>query len=176
MAKWNIDPDHSVAAFSISHLTVASVHGQMNSISGTIDLDPDNISSLKIDLKIALDSIITGIKKRDDHLKSEDFFETSQYPEITYKNTNSVPSGTNSSTVTGNIAIHGIQKKIIMEVSFSGPVESPFGETTIGITGKTVLDREEYGIKWNEPLKEGGFMVGKEVEVSVSLEADLTTD
>lgn len=173
MAKWNIDPDHSVAAFSISHLTVSSVHGQMNSLSGTIDLDPDDISSLKIDLKIALESIITGIKKRDDHLKSEDFFETSKYPEITYKNTDSVPSGTSSSTVTGNITIHGIQKKIIMEVSVSGPVKSPFGETTIGITGRIVLDREDFGINWNEPLEDGGFMVGKDVEVSVSLEADL---
>ena len=173
MAKWNIDPDHSVAAFSIDHLTVASVHGQMNGISGTIDLDPGDISNLKIDLKINLESIITGIQKRDDHLKSEDFFEINTYPEITYRNTESVPSGNSSSTITGDIFIHGIQKKITMDVSVSGPVDSPFGETTIGVTGKTVLDREEFGMEWNEPLKEGGFMVGKTVGVLVSLEADL---
>ncbi len=173
MAKWNIDPDHSVAAFSINHLTVSSVHGQMNSLSGTIDLNPDDISSLKIDLKIAPASIITGILKRDDHLKSEDFFDVNNYQEISYKNIDSVPSGNGSSTLTGDIVIRGIQKRITMEVSVSGPVDSPFGETTIGITGRTVLDRGEFGMEWNEPLKDGGFMVGKEVDISVSLEADL---
>ncbi len=173
MSKWNIDPDHSVAAFSIRHMTVAFVHGQMNSVSGTIDYDPDNLSSLSIDLKIGVDSIITGIKKRDDHLKSAEFFDIATYPFITYKSRESAPSGTGKYKVTGDLAIHGIEKKITLEVSVSGPAKSPFGETSLGVTVETVLSREEFGIKWNQPLEGGGIMVGKEVEISISLEADL---
>ena len=173
MSKWSIDPDHSVAAISISHMTVAFVHGQMNSVSGTINYDPDNRSGLSIDLKIGVDSIITGIKKRDDHLKSTDFFDTASYPAITFKSTESAPSGTGKYKVTGDLAIHGIEKKITLEVSVSGPAKSPFGETSLGVTVATILSREEFGIKWNQPLEGGGIMVGKEVEVSVSLEADL---
>ena len=82
MSKWNIDPDHSVGAFSIRHMTVAFVHGQLNKFSGTINLDPDNIASLDVEFDIEAESIITGIMKRADHLKSADFFDISKYPKI----------------------------------------------------------------------------------------------
>jgi polyisoprenoid-binding protein YceI len=80
MAKWKIDPDHSVGAFSIRHMTVAFVHGQLNKVSGTVDFDPDNIAGLAVEIEIDTDSIITGIGKRDDHLKSADFFDIKKYP------------------------------------------------------------------------------------------------
>lgn len=176
MAKWNIDPDHSVGSFTISHMTVAFVRGQMNAVSGTIYYDPGDFSSLDVDFNIAVESIITGVKKRDEHLKSADFFDIARYPSIHYKSTASEQAGFNSAKVSGELTIHGVKKKVTMDVYISGPVKSPFGETTMGITGRFVLDREEFGIDWNQPLENGGFMVGKTVNVSFDLEGDLETE
>ncbi len=176
MAKWNIDPDHSVGSFLIRHMTVAFVHGQLNKVSGTVNFDPDEIASLAVEFEIDVDSIITGIGKRDNHLKSADFFDTKKYPKIAFKSSKSEQTGFNSCKVSGDLSIHGIKKFITMEVDVLGPVQSPFGETTIGLTGKTVLNREDFGIKWNEPMEKGGFMVGKDVEASMNIEADLTED
>jgi len=174
MSQWVIDPDHSVAAFSIRHMTVAFVHGQMNEVSGSINLDPDNITGMNIEFEIGVSSIITGIGKRDDHLKSADFFDVENYPKILFKSNKVEKTGENTCMVIGDLNVHGITKTVTLDVDFAGPVKSPFGETCIGISGKTVLNREDFKMTWNEPLEKGGFMVGKEVEVSVDIEADLT--
>jgi len=176
MTKWKIDPDHSVAAFSIRHLEVAFVHGQMNEVSGTIVLDPDDIGTLSIEFEIGISSILTGIGKRDDHLKSADFFDMENYPKLIFKSNKVEKTGVNKCMVIGDLIVHGITKTVTLDVDFAGPVKSPFGETTIGLSGKTVLNREDFKISWNEPLESGGFMVGKEVEISVDLEADLMND
>ena len=174
MSKWKIDPDHSVAAFSIRHLEVAFVHGQMNEVSGSIEFDPDDIGNLSIELEIGVSSIITGIVKRDDHMKSADFFDAEKYPTISFESAKVEKSGAAKCKVRGDLKIHGIAKPVTIEVDVAGPVKSPFGETSIGLTGRIVLNREDFDIKWNEPLESGGFMVGKDVEISVDLEADLT--
>jgi polyisoprenoid-binding protein YceI len=173
ISKWKIDPDHSVAAFSIRHLEVAFVHGQWNEVYGTIELDPDDIGSLSIEFEIGVSSIITGIGKRDDHLKSDEFFDAEKNPTISFKSTKVDKTGAAQCKVSGDLAIHGITKSVSLDVDFAGPVKSPFGETSIGLTGKIVLNREDFGMSWNEPLDSGGFMVGKDVEVSVDIEADL---
>jgi polyisoprenoid-binding protein YceI len=173
MSKWKIDPDHSVAAFSIRHLEVAFVHGQMNAVSGTIELDPDDMGNMSIDLEIGISSIITGIGKRDDHLKSADFFDAEKIPTLSFKSTKVEITGDPQCRVSGDLAIHGITKSVALDVDFAGPVKSPFGETSIGLTGKIAVNREDYGVSWNAPLESGGFMVGKDVEVSVDIEADL---
>lgn len=174
MAQWIIDPDHSVAAFSIRHMTVAFVHGQMNDVSGIIHYDPDNNAAVDIEFEIGISSIITGIRKRDDHLKSADFFDMEKYPKILFKSNNVQKDRPHSCAVSGDLSIHGITKAVTLDVAVAGPAKSPFGETCIGLTGKTVLNREDFKMTWNEPLENGGFMIGKEVEVSVDLEADLT--
>lgn len=175
MQKWVIDPDHSVAAFSIRHMTVAFVHGQFNDISGSIHYNPGDGAALEIEFEIGVSSIITGIRKRDDHLKSADFFDADAYPKISFKSHTIRNSGASGYKISGDITIHGITREITLDVDVAGPVKSPFGETSIGLTGKTVLNREEFAVIWNQPLENGGVMVGKEVEISVDLEADLTS-
>ena len=176
MSQWNIDPDHSVGSFSIRHMTVAFVHGQMNKVSGSINFDPDNFSGISVQFDIDLSSIITGIGKRDDHLKSEEFFDIQTFPEITFKSTSAERTGYSSCSINGDITIHGVTRSVTLEADILGPVDSPFGETTLGITGKTVINREDFGLTWNEPMGNGGFMVGKEVEVSMNIEADLAEE
>lgn len=176
MSQWNIDPDHSVGSFSIRHMTVAFVHGQMNHVSGTISFDSDKFADISIQFDIDVESIITGIGKRDDHLKSEDFLDVQKYPKISFKSQSAERTGFNSCSITGDITIHSISKSITLEADILGPVDSPFGETTLGISGSTVINREDFGLKWNEPMGNGGFMVGKEVEISMNIEADLVEE
>jgi polyisoprenoid-binding protein YceI len=174
MPKWIIDPDHSVGAFSIGHLMVAYVHGQLNRISGTVHFDPADMTSLSVELEIDASGITTGIQKRDEHLRSQDFFDVGKYPVISFKSSKAERTGFIRCRVSGNLTIHGVTKPIAMEVTVSGPVKTPFGETCIGITGKTVLNREDFGLRWNQPVENNGLMVGKDVEISINIEADLT--
>ena len=173
MSTWIIDPDHSVGAFSIRHMMIAFVHGQLNSVSGTIFFSPADMTSLSAKLEIHVSSIHTGIKKRDEHLKSQDFFHADKYPEISFRSTRTERTGFNACKVHGNLTIHGVTHPVALEVTVSGPVKSPFGETSIGISGTTVVNREDFGITWNEPMEHNGLMVGKEVAVRVNIEADL---
>jgi len=174
MSKWIIDSDHSVGAFSIGHLMVARVHGQLNKVSGIVLFDPADMTSLSVELEIGVSGIMTGIPKRDDHLRSPDFFDVAIYPVISFKSLKAERTGFSSCKVNGDLTIHGITKPISIEVTVSGPVNSPFGETSIGLTGRTVIDREDFGLTWNQPLENNGLMVGKDVEISMNIEADLT--
>jgi polyisoprenoid-binding protein YceI len=176
MSKWVIDPDHSVGAFSIGHLMVARVHGQLNKVTGVIFYDPPDLTSLKVELEIGVESIITGIQKRDDHLKSQDFFHVEKYPHITFKSVKTERTCFHSCKVTGDLTIYGTTHPIAMDVQVLGPVKSPFGETSVGFSGTTTLNREDYGMTWNEPVEGGGFMVGKDVRISIDIEADLTSE
>ena len=176
MAKWNIDPDHSVGAFTIGHMMIAHVHGQLNKVSGTVEFDPSDIGGINIVLEMDVSSIITGIQKRDEHLKSPDFFDIEKYPKITFKSLKAERTGFNNCKVTGDLTIHGVTKPMTMDISVYGPVKSPFGETSLGLTGRTCLNREDYGISWNQPMENGGLMVGKDVEISIDIEADLDTN
>jgi polyisoprenoid-binding protein YceI len=174
MSKWIVEPDHSVGTFSIGHLMVANVHGQLNKVAGTLHFNPPDVTSLSVELEIDTASIITGVQKRDEHLKSADFFDAEKYPKITFKSTKSERTGFSSCKVSGDLTIHGITKSIAIDVTVSGPVKSPFGETSIGLTGSIVLNREEFGLMWNVPVENTGLMVDKDVAISVDIEADLT--
>jgi polyisoprenoid-binding protein YceI len=176
MAKWVIDPDHSVGAFSIRHMMISHVHGQMNMVSGTVYLDTDDITTLAVELEIDISGILTGIQKRDDHLKSQDFFHIEKYPKIIFKSSKTERTGFNICKVSGEITVHGTTRPLSLEVEIFGPVKSPFGETSIGLTGRTRLNREDFGMTWNEPMEKDGFMVGRDVEISVNVEADLTPE
>lgn len=176
MAKWNIDLDHSVTAFSIRHMMIANVRGQFNKISGTIHFDPPDVTKSSVEVTIAVNSIWTGIKKRDEHLQSPDFFDEAQYSVITFKSTKIESLGGNRCRVNGNLTIHGITHPVTLDVEYFGPVKSPFDGTSIGFTATTRINREDYGITWNVPLEGGGLMVGKDVEITLDVEADLITE
>jgi polyisoprenoid-binding protein YceI len=155
-------------------MEVTFVHGQMNDVSGIIYYNPENDSDMSIELEIGVSSIITGVRKRDDHLKSADFFDVENYPKISFKSKSVRKTGPNAYAVSGDLSIRGITKAVILDADSAGPVKSPDGEISIGLTGRTVLNREDFEITWNVPLEGGGLMVGKEVQLSVDIEADLT--
>lgn len=173
MAKWKIDPDHSVAAFSVRHLMIANVHGQFNKINGTISFDPDEPGRSALDVVIDLKSITTGIKKRDDHLLSPDFLDAAKYPLMVFRSTKTEAGAGNRLRVTGDLSIHGITRPITVDAEYFGPVKSPFGgEITMGFSTSFRINRDDFGITWNEVMEDGGLMIDKELHISIDLEAD----
>jgi len=176
MAKWVIDPDHSVAAFSVRHLMIADVHGQFNMIGGAVSFDPDDQTAFTLDAVIDAAGIYTGIAKRDEHLRSPDFFDTATFPAIIFHSSVFEPSGSNKGKLTGQLTIRDITRGIILDAVISDPVKSPEeigGETTIGISARTSVNREDFGMTWNVPLAGGGVMVGRNIAIILDIEADL---
>jgi polyisoprenoid-binding protein YceI len=175
MANWKIDPDHSVAAFKVRHMTITHVRGQFNKLNGTAQFDPADHTSFSLDITIDATGIYTGIRKRDDHLSSPEFLDVAKYPAITFKSTAFTPSGDGGS-LTGDLTIHGVTKSATIEVAFSGPVISPEdlgGDTTLGITVAAMVNREDFGMVWNVPMNDGGMMVGQDIGINLDIEADL---
>lgn len=176
MTKWAIDPDHSVVAFSVRHLMIANVRGHFGNISGVILFDSSDVTNSSVEVTIDATSVCTGIKKRDDHLRSPEFFDVEKYPEISFKSKAVEITGSNHCKVYGDLTIHGVTHPVTLKVEYFGPVKSPFGATSMGFTAKAVVNREGYGLIWNVPMEGGGVMVGKDVKIILEIEADLTAE
>ena len=175
MAKWNIDPDHSVAAFNVLHMMAAHVRGQFNKLSGSAQFDPVDRSSFSLEVTIDATGLYTGIAQRDGHLSSPDFFDLAIYPAISFKSTG-FKASSGGGRLAGDLTIHGVTQPITLDVKFSEPVVSPQdfgGETTLGITATTTINREEFGMTWNVPMDDGGVMIGKDIRIDLDIEADL---
>ena len=178
MAKWNIDPDHAVGEFTIKHMMVTPVHGQFNKVSGTIIFNPSDPASASVEVEIDVAGIYTGVDRRDNHLRSADFFGVDKFPKMFFKSTLIEVAGLNHCKVTGNLTIHGIKRSVLFDVTFAGP-SSFFDDelketyTTFGFRATTSINREDFDMKWNVPIEDGGFMVGKHVDIVFNAEADL---
>jgi polyisoprenoid-binding protein YceI len=178
MKVCTIDSDHSVASFAIKHLMIANVRGMFHKVTGTICYDPEDIGRSTVEAVIDVQSLSTGVKKRDKHVLSDEMLDAARYPLMTFKSTKVVPAGKNRAQVHGDLTIHGVTRPVVLNAEHFGPVKSPFGgEITIGITASTKINREDFGILWgNDPLEGGGFLAGKEVEIAIDVEADLPNE
>jgi len=177
MAKWIIDNDHSVVAFSIRHMMIAHVRGQFNKIVGEIIFDPKNITGSSVELRIEASSVMTGIGKRDDHLRSQDFFDVNTYPDILFKSTHIDYVEGNHANVTGNLTLHGVTRQITLSTEFTGPVVDPFGDgVSMGFIASGKINRNEYGMEWNQPMADNGIMLGWDIELFIDLEADKASE
>ncbi len=174
MAKWIIDPDHACATFAVRHFMIANVVGLFGRMTGTIQYDPPHVAHLSAEAEIDVGSLTTGNKARDEHLLSPDFLDAAKYPKITFKTTRVDPIGEARGRVTADLTIRGMKGQIHFEVEVLGPVKSPFsGRSTIGFRGSTRVDRHDYGIVLDYPMEGGGLVVGKEVEITFDVQADL---
>jgi len=175
MTKWNIDADHSVAAFKVRHMMAAHVRGQFNKLSGSAKFDPNDRSSFSLEVSIDATGLYTGIAQRDEHLSSPDFFDVATYPTITFNSTGFADTGAGGS-LTGDLTIHGVTNSVTLDVTFTGPVVSPEdfgGETTLGITATAMINREDFDMAWNVPMADGGVMVGTKIIIDLDIEADM---
>jgi polyisoprenoid-binding protein YceI len=176
MARWKIDPDHSVVFFAVKHFMINDVRGQLNQVNGTIVFDAHTPLGTIIDLEIGAGSLFTGINKRDEHLRSPDFFDVVHFPLINFQGKAVELSALHSFKLSGNLTLRGVTRSVVTDVDFLGPVKSPEdlgGETCMGFTLAGRLHQEDFGISWNVPIENNGLMVGREIRWWANLEADL---
>jgi polyisoprenoid-binding protein YceI len=174
MAKWIIDEDHSVARFSIRHFMIANVVGLFSRLRGLILFDPPDPTRLSVEAEVEVQSLTTGHAERDEHLLSPDYFNVAKHPKILFKSTRVESIKENHFQLSGELTMVGITKPITLEADHLGPVKSPFsGKTCIGFSAVGKINREDYGMTWNEAMEGGGVVMGKEVKVEIDLEADL---
>ena len=168
---WNIDPDHSTVGFSVSHLMVSHVKGNFNKYSGVVDINDKDITKSKVDATIDASSINTNVQKRDEHLKSADFFDVAKYPTLTFVSKKWTKAAKGALTVTGDLTIHGITKLVVLHVApFSKESKDPWGGTRRGTSANTTINRKDFGLLWNQALETGGVAVGEEVNISLDVE------
>ena len=176
MAQWNLDPAHSSADFTVRHMMVTNVRGSFGNLSGTINFDPGNLGASSVDATIDVATINTGVADRDNHLRSADFFEVEKYPNITFKSTDVEVTGDDSAKVTGDLTIRDVTNSVVLDVEFLGQGGSPFGDTRAGFEATTKINREAFGLTWNQALESGGVLVGKDIKVSLNIQGVLVTE
>jgi len=167
---WSIDKNHSTATFKVRHFT-SNMIGQFRDFDGSVNIDRANPAKSSVELTIQATSIDTGNAKRDDHLRSADFFDVANHPTLTFKSTSVSAKSKTEFDVTGDLTIRGVTKRVTLPVSFGGFQKTSRGEKA-GFEVETTLNRKDYGIVWNRVLDEGGVMLGEDVKVTINLELD----
>lgn len=169
--KYQLDPAHSTASFSIKHMMIAKVHGGFEKLSGTLIYDSDDFSQSFVEAAIDAGSINTREAQRDAHLKGADFFDVEKFPTISFKSSRIEKAGEGHLKVTGDLTIHGVTKPVTLDVEGpSAEVKDPWGNTKIGASATTRIKRKDFGLNWNAALEAGGFLVGDEVNITLEVQ------
>ena len=167
---WTVDKSHSKVGFSVSHLVITDVDGFFKDYEAQISSNGDDFSTANIELKVNTSSIFTDNEKRDDHLRSDDFFNSEKYPKMTFKGKSMKKVGDKKYKLTGDFTIRDVTKQITLDVTYNGMVKDPWGNTKAGfkITGE--IDRFDYNLKWDKAIEAGSLVVGKDVELVIDLQ------
>jgi len=172
-ATWAIDPAHTTVEFSIRHMTVSNVRGTFDKVAGTVTSDETDLAKSTITATIETASVDTRNDKRDEHLRSADFFDVAKYPTMTFTS-KTITKGTTPGhwNVAGDLTLHGVTKQVVLDVE--GPtasVKDPMGNTRAGAHASTTIKRQDFGIVYSKTLETGGVMLGDDVTVTIDVEA-----
>src|SRR5215469_8572736 len=171
LITWKIDPAHSSAEFKVKHMMIANVKGTIKGITGDLTEHTTDSSLSFIEATIDVSTLNTGEPQRDAHLKSADFLELEKYPTITFKSTKVVHKGDAEYAVTGDLTIHGVTKPVTLAIEGPTPQhKDPWGNTRIGLSATTKINRKDFGLNWNAALETGGILVGEDVQISLDVE------
>ncbi len=166
---YKIDKAHSEATFQVRYL-LTKVRGRFSDFDGTIQFDEANPEKSSIDFTIQAASIDTNEADRDKHLRSPDFFAVEQFNNIAFKSKRIIKRGADSYDVVGDLTMHGVTKEMTLPVTHLGAGKDPWGKEKIGFESESTLNRKDFELQWNAPLEAGGFLIGDEVKVSVSIQ------
>jgi len=166
---WKVDQSHTTIGFSVSHL-FTSVQGRFDRFEGTVDFDPSKPEATSVRGTAEAASINTNNSKRDKHLRSGDFFDVEKFPTLTFESRALTGWANNRGKLSGTLTIHGVSREVELDVSFLGSGKDPWGNERAGFKASVVIDRRDYGLKWNEVLETGGFLVGDEIEIRIDAE------
>ena len=169
--RWEIDSSHSSVHFSVRHLMIAKVRGSFARWSGTVQVPDGDFSKATVAVTIDASSIETGVADRDGHLKSADFFDVAQYPELRFVGNRVQPRSGDEIDVVGDLTIKDITREVVLHVEQHGQAKDPWGNVRVAFTAKTSIDRKDFGLTWNQVLETGGVMVGDRVDIEAEIEA-----
>lgn len=169
--KFEIDLVHSSIGFWVRHLVVSKVHGTFTKWTGTLAFDTADLPKSKVEISIDVASLDTREAQRDGHLKSADFLDVEKFPSIEFKSGKVEKVSAEHYKVHGTLTLHGVTKEVVLDTEYGGRAKDPWGGERVGFTGKTKIDRKEFGLVWNQALEAGGLLVGEAVEIVIELEA-----
>jgi polyisoprenoid-binding protein YceI len=171
---WTIDPAHTNIGFAVKHVLIATVHGRFGGVRGTIRRDDDHPHNAEVEVEIDTATVDTGNSTRDNHLRSADFFDVARFPTITFRGTRVEPAGPFGRgrwNVVGDLTIRGVTRSIQLTAEETGRGVDQAGTDVVGFEASTKINRKDFGMTFNVPLAEGGFVVGDEVKISIDVEA-----
>src|SRR5271165_5400987 len=162
---WQIDPNHSAAQFSVRHMGISTVRGAFTKVSGTATYDPADLGKTSIDATIDATSIDTRVERRDNDLRSPNFFDVAKYPILTFKSKHAEAAGAGKLKITGDLTIHGVTKEVVLDVDGpTAPMQDPKGDAHMGASASTKINRKDFGVSG------GGGMVGDDVPITIDVE------
>jgi polyisoprenoid-binding protein YceI len=165
---WNIDPAHTAAEFKVKHMMIANVKGHFSRVSGVLIRDESDPANDRLEATIEAASIETRNEQRDGHLKSADFFHVEKFPTLHFKSTGIRVVGGGELSVEGDLTIRGVTRKVRFAVEGpTPPAKDPWGNTRIGISASTKINRKDFGLTWNAALETGGILVGDDVTITL---------
>ncbi len=170
-STWQIDPSHSTVEFAVKHMMISSTKGRFTDFSGEINLDENDLANSTVNVNINVASIDTHDEKRDEHLRSADFFDAENHPAMTFASKQIRPKGSDEFEVVGDLTIRGITKEVVLKAEREGVGTSPWGSEVAAYTAKTEIDRKDFGLVWNVALETGGILVGDKVKLNLEIEA-----
>jgi len=167
---FTLDPAHTHVGFIARHLVVSKVRGSFGEVAGTITIADEPLQS-SVEVTIGAGSITTGQADRDNHIRSGDFLDLENHPNITFKSTRVASHSGNEFLLVGDLTIRGVTREVSLEVEFDGATKDGYGREVIAFSAKTEIDREDFGITWNMAMETGGVVVGKVVKIEITAEA-----
>ncbi len=170
-SNWQIDPAHSSAQFAVRHMAISTVRGAFSKVTGTVVLDDKDVSKSIVDVTIDVASVDTRQPDRDNDLKSDKFFDVAHFPSITFKSKKVEQATPGKLKITGDLTIRGTTKEVVLDVDGpTAPVKDPWGNQRVAANATTKINRQDYGVKWNATLDNGGVVVGDDVSIIIDVE------
>ncbi|HEV2022410.1 MAG TPA: YceI family protein [Terriglobales bacterium] len=168
--QYEIDPVHSSAQFSVRHMMVSNVRGEFAKVTGTVVYDPKNLKASSVEATIDATTINTHEPRRDDDLKSPNFFDVAKYPILTFKSKKVEQAGAGKLRVTGDLTLHGVTKEVVLDVEGPSPEAKMGPNIKSGASAATTINRKDFGLVWNKTMETGGVLVGDEVKITLEIE------
>jgi polyisoprenoid-binding protein YceI len=170
-ADWKIDPQHSSAQFSVRHMAISTVRGAFSKVTGIVVLDDKDITKSVVNVTIDVSTVDTREPDRDNDLRSDKFFDVAHYPTITFKSKKVEQVAPGKLKVTGDLTIRGTTKEVLLDVDGpTPPMKDPWGNTRVAVNASAKINRQDFGVKWNATLDNGGVVVGDDVNIVIDAE------
>lgn len=170
-STWDLDPTHTSVEFKVKHMMITTVKGRFSGVQGKITGNVEDPTRAQIDVVIDAATIDTRTEQRDAHLRSADFLDTENFPQITFKSSHVERVSDGELKVTGDLTIRGVTKEVVLDVEISGVGTSPYGMEVAGLTATTAINRKDFGLSYNLALETGGWLVSDEVKIEIDIEA-----